>query len=104
MEKCDGLWCNRYVQGLGLGNIEVLTIRTGNGVIDDTAAINRAIAEGGRCGINCGSSTIFPATVFFPAGNYLVSSPIIQYYNTEMLGDVSSRFHSTDSKCFAYLS
>lgn len=61
----------------------------GDGITDDTAAINRAISEGGRCGADCGSSTIYPATVWFPAGTYLVSSPIIQYYNTEFLGDVS---------------
>ncbi|KAK8029707.1 pectin lyase-like protein [Apiospora rasikravindrae] len=59
----------------------------GDGVTDDTEAINRAISDGGRCGPNCGSSTIFPATVYFPSGTYLVSSPLIQYYNTEMLGD-----------------
>ncbi|TGO77641.1 hypothetical protein BELL_0097g00130 [Botrytis elliptica] len=59
----------------------------GDGLTDDTEAINAAISYGGRCGIDCGSSTIYPATVFFPPGVYLVSSPIIQYYNTEILGD-----------------
>ncbi|KAF9249955.1 hypothetical protein DTO006G1_5914 [Penicillium roqueforti] len=59
----------------------------GDGVTDDTEAINKAISDGGRCGLGCGSSTIYPATVWFPAGTYLVSSPIIQYYNTEFLGD-----------------
>ncbi|KAK4238207.1 pectate lyase superfamily protein-domain-containing protein [Achaetomium macrosporum] len=59
----------------------------GDGVHDDTAAINRAISDGGRCGAGCPASTQFPATVYFPAGTYLVSSPIIQFYNTEMLGD-----------------
>ena len=28
--------------------------------------------------------------MYFPAGTYLVSSPIIQFYNTKMLGDPSS--------------
>ncbi|TGO33454.1 hypothetical protein BHYA_0245g00070 [Botrytis hyacinthi] len=59
----------------------------GNGVTDDTHAINAAISDGGRCGVSCGSSTIYPATVYFPPGNYLVSSPVVQYYNTEILGD-----------------
>ncbi|KAM5453040.1 hypothetical protein McanCB49686_004992 [Microsporum canis] len=59
----------------------------GDGVTDDTAAINRAISEGNRCGENCGSSTIYPAVVYFPSGTYLVSSPIIQYYNTQFLGE-----------------
>ncbi|KAB8225907.1 pectin lyase-like protein [Aspergillus novoparasiticus] len=59
----------------------------GDGVTDDTAAINRAISDGGRCGVDCGSSTIYPAVVYFPPGTYLVSSPIIQYFNTQFLGD-----------------
>lgn len=64
----------------------------GDGETDDTAAINRAIADGGRCGANCGSSTIYPAVIWFPAGTYLVSSSIIQYYNTQFLGDVCGFF------------
>jgi hypothetical protein len=61
----------------------------GDGVTDDTAAINLAISDGGRCGVSCGSSTIYPAFVYFPTGTYLVSSPIIQYYNTQIFGNVS---------------
>lgn len=49
----------------------------GDGVTDDTACINTAISSGGRCGQNCGSSTVYPALVYFPSGTYLVSSPII---------------------------
>jgi hypothetical protein len=59
----------------------------GDGVTDDTSAINKAISDGSRCGNNCGSSTTTPAVVWFPSGTYLVSSPIIQYYNTQFLGD-----------------
>ncbi|KAL4861530.1 pectate lyase superfamily protein-domain-containing protein [Aspergillus spectabilis] len=59
----------------------------GDGTTDNTAAINLAISDGGRCGANCGSSTIYPAVVYFPPGTYLVSSSIIQYYNTQFLGD-----------------
>ncbi|KID94680.1 LysM domain protein, partial [Metarhizium majus ARSEF 297] len=59
----------------------------GDGKTDDTAAINLAISDGGRCGPNCGSSTVHPAVVFFPPGTYLISSSIIQYYNTQLLGD-----------------
>lgn len=62
----------------------------GDGATDDTEAINRAVSEGGRCSPDCGSSTVYPAVVYFPPGTYLVSSPIIQYFNTELLGDVSS--------------
>lgn len=61
----------------------------GDGVTDDTAAINLAVSSGGRCGPDCGSSTVYPAVVYFPPGIYLVSTPIIQYFNTEFLGDVS---------------
>ncbi|KAH6857100.1 pectate lyase superfamily protein-domain-containing protein [Chaetomium sp. MPI-CAGE-AT-0009] len=59
----------------------------GDGVHDDTAAINLAISDGGRCGVGCAGSTQFAATVYFPAGTYLVSSSIMQFHNTEMLGD-----------------
>lgn len=38
-------------------------------VTDDTAAINYAISFGGRCGPGvCNSSTVSPATVYFPSG------------------------------------
>jgi len=50
----------------------------GDGVTDDTAAINSAISSGTRCGQGCDSSTTQPALVYFPPGTYLVSSPIIQ--------------------------
>ncbi|KAK6525211.1 hypothetical protein TWF694_005357 [Orbilia ellipsospora] len=63
----------------------------GNGVADDTAAINAAISSGGRCGENCGSSTTSPALVYFPPGVYLVSSPIISYYNTQLIGNAIQR-------------
>ncbi|KAH7305819.1 pectate lyase superfamily protein-domain-containing protein, partial [Stachybotrys elegans] len=60
----------------------------GDGVADDTEAINKAISSGGRCGGgNCTGSTIYPATVYFPPGKYKVSSSIIQYYNTELIGN-----------------
>ncbi|OBT56198.1 hypothetical protein VE04_02872 [Pseudogymnoascus sp. 24MN13] len=59
----------------------------GDGVTDDTAAINLAISSGDRCGASGGSSAIHPAIVFFPPGTYLVSTSIIQYYNTQFLGD-----------------
>ncbi|KAJ4160088.1 hypothetical protein NW754_003212 [Fusarium falciforme] len=61
---------------------------TSDGIADDTAAINKAISSGGRCGGGtCTGSTIYPATVYFPPGTYKVSSSIIQYYNTEMVGN-----------------
>ncbi|KAK4545222.1 hypothetical protein LTR36_003401 [Oleoguttula mirabilis] len=64
----------------------------GDGVTDDTDAINLAINSTGvgdiaRCGVGCNSSTITPALVYFPSGTYLVSSPLIMLYYTQMVGD-----------------
>ncbi|KAI5803498.1 glucan 1,3-beta-glucosidase [Peziza echinospora] len=63
----------------------------GDGVTDDTAAINRAIADQDRCGQECGSSTVRPAVVYFPGGTYLVSSSIVTYYNTQLIGNPNDR-------------
>lgn len=65
----------------------------GDGVADDTIAINNAIADGARCGSTaayCDSSTIQPAIVYFPAGTYRVTKPIIQLYYTQLIGDANS--------------
>ncbi|KAF3768855.1 family 55 glycoside hydrolase [Cryphonectria parasitica EP155] len=61
----------------------------GDGVADDTAAINAAISNGGRCGFDgaCSGSTTTPATVYFPEGTYLVSSALLVTYYTQMIGD-----------------
>lgn len=59
----------------------------GDGHTDDIEAINRAIADGHRCGRGCDSSTVSPALVYFPPGTYRVSTPIIQYYYTQLVGD-----------------
>lgn len=64
----------------------------GDGVTDDTAAIKEAMSDGNRCGglpdfQQCDSSTITPAVVYFPPGKYLVSTPILMFYYTQMVGD-----------------
>ncbi|KAL0578155.1 hypothetical protein V5O48_003821 [Marasmius crinis-equi] len=62
----------------------------GDGVTDDTIAINNAVSSGLRCGGGptiCNSSTVSPALVYFPKGKYLVSAPIIAYYYTQFVGD-----------------
>lgn len=59
----------------------------GDGVTDDTAAINNAMSSGGRCGAGCGQSSLTPAVVYFPAGTYKISTPIINYWYTAMIGD-----------------
>ncbi|KIJ60156.1 glycoside hydrolase family 55 protein [Hydnomerulius pinastri MD-312] len=63
----------------------------GDGVTDDTAAINSAMSSGNRCGGgSCASSTLTPAVVYFPQGTYLVSSAINTYYYTQMIGDAKN--------------
>lgn len=57
----------------------------GDGLTDDTAAIQRAISDGNRCvpGL-CQSTTRTPAVVYFPGGTYLISASIIDYYYTQV--------------------
>ncbi|KAL2885982.1 Glucan 1,3-beta-glucosidase [Ceratocystis lukuohia] len=60
----------------------------GDGVTDDTAAINLAISSGGRCAPgDCLGSTVTPAVVYFPPGTYSISSSIIDYFYTQIIGD-----------------
>ncbi|KAK3332876.1 glycoside hydrolase family 55 protein [Cercophora scortea] len=61
----------------------------GDGVTDDTAAINRAISDGNRCGPGCVGSTKTPGIIYFPPGTYIVSSPIIDFYYTQIIGNPS---------------
>ncbi|KAF3932746.1 hypothetical protein ABW19_dt0205660 [Dactylella cylindrospora] len=58
----------------------------GDGVTDDTAAIQNAISSGSRCGLGCDSLTTKPALVYFPPGTYMVSGAIATYYNTHLVG------------------
>ena len=66
-------------------------LASGDGVTDDTAAINNAISSGNRCAPGkCESSTTTPAVVYFPAGTYIISSSIIDYYFTQIIGNPNS--------------
>ncbi|KAH8883395.1 pectin lyase-like protein [Thozetella sp. PMI_491] len=56
----------------------------GDGVTDDTAAIQKAMTDGGR---GTEDSGVLPATVYFPSGTYLISSPIIHLAYTEIIGN-----------------
>ncbi|KAE9406732.1 exo-beta-1,3-glucanase [Gymnopus androsaceus JB14] len=63
----------------------------GDGVTDDTAAINLAISDGSRCGLGtCNSSTLTPALVYFPSATYLISAPLDLYYYTQLIGDAKN--------------
>lgn len=62
----------------------------GDGITDDTYAINNASADGHRCGNGCDSSTTTPAIVYFPPGTYMVSAPLIMYYYTQFIGDANN--------------
>ncbi|KJR83277.1 glucan 1,3-beta-glucosidase [Sporothrix schenckii 1099-18] len=62
----------------------------GDGVTDDSAAINAAIADGNRCGKGCQSSTITPAVIYFPAGTYVLSTSILPAYMTQLIGDATN--------------
>ncbi|GAB1316002.1 hypothetical protein MFIFM68171_06212 [Madurella fahalii] len=62
----------------------------GDGVTDDTAAINAAINAGNPCNRGCASTTMTPAVVYFPAGTYLISSSILPAYFTQLIGDAAS--------------
>ncbi|KAI0875792.1 glycoside hydrolase family 55 protein [Hypoxylon argillaceum] len=63
----------------------------GDGTTDDTAAIQSAISDGNRCAPGtCASSSTTNAIVYFPAGTYLLSSSIVSYYATHLVGNPNS--------------
>ena len=60
----------------------------GDGVTDDTVAINSAISSGGRCAPgSCASTTVTPAVVYFPPGTYMINDSIVDYYYTQLIGN-----------------
>lgn len=61
---------------------------TGDGITDDTAAIQNAISDGNRKSPSSReTTTVTPAIVYFPAGTYKISSPIVDYYFTQLAGN-----------------
>ncbi|RAL02989.1 glycoside hydrolase family 55 protein [Aspergillus ibericus CBS 121593] len=59
----------------------------GDGVTDDTDAINAAIAYGGSCMEDCASSSTKGTFIYFPPGTYLISSPINASYYSQLVGN-----------------
>lgn len=60
----------------------------GDGVHDDTAAINLAMNSSTRCAPGtCDSSTRTPAVVYIPGGTYLIEGPIVDFYFTQIIGN-----------------
>ncbi|OIW23586.1 pectin lyase-like protein, partial [Coniochaeta ligniaria NRRL 30616] len=57
------------------------------GGIDSTEAINAAIQDGNRCGLECGNTFSTGAVIYFPPGTYKICRPIIQLYYTQFVGD-----------------
>lgn len=62
----------------------------GDGKTDDKAAIKKAMSDGNRCGKNCNGSTTKNAIVYFPPGTYMVSSGILVYFGTQLIGDANN--------------
>ncbi|KAK4860839.1 hypothetical protein LT330_004570 [Penicillium expansum] len=61
----------------------------GDGVTDDTDAINAAISYGGSCQENCESSSTKGTFIYFPPGTYLISSPLNASYYSQLVGDAN---------------
>ncbi|KAE9364334.1 glycoside hydrolase family 55 protein [Stipitochalara longipes BDJ] len=61
----------------------------GDGVTDDTAAIQLAISAGSNCPPTgaCQSSSTTPALIYFPPGTYVISSTIDLYYGSSLVGN-----------------
>lgn len=70
----------------------------GDGIHDDTAAINAAISYGGNCGQGCLSSSVKSTFIYFPRGTYLISSPINAYYYSQLVSDVSALVNSLNGR------
>ncbi|KAK1963446.1 pectin lyase-like protein, partial [Colletotrichum sublineola] len=57
------------------------------GATDTTEALNAAIEDGDRCGLECGNTFSQGAIIYFPPGTYKICRPVIQLYYTQFIGD-----------------
>lgn len=69
----------------------------GDGVHDDTAAINAAIAWGNRCANNCGSSSVKGALVYFPPGR--APFRLLYYHPTNLICQELTSLAVPSSRC-----
>jgi glucan 1,3-beta-glucosidase len=63
----------------------------GDGVTDDTNAIQEAISSNGRCSAasECQGSASEPGLIYFPHGTYLINATLHVDYYTQLVGDPS---------------
>ena len=61
----------------------------GDGITDDTQAIQNAISSTNRCSSQsgCEGSTTEPGLIYFPQGTYVISNTIQIDYYTQLVGD-----------------
>lgn len=61
----------------------------GDGVTDDTSAIQTAISSNGRCSaaLQCEGSASEPGYIYFPKGTYVISGTLQIDYYTQLVGD-----------------
>jgi hypothetical protein len=61
----------------------------GDGVTDDTAAIQKAISTGSNCPPDgtCQSSSTTSALIYFPPGTYIISTPVLMHYGSSLIGN-----------------
>lgn len=68
-----------------------------------TAAIQKAISDGQRCGSKCNGSSTKNAIVYIPSGTYLISSLISVYFGTQIIGNPNAMPTLKASSCFVGL-
>jgi glucan 1,3-beta-glucosidase len=64
---------------------------TGDGLTDDTNAIERALHEGLRCIQNCAGTSTNGAVVYVPPGRYVISRTIVMPFYTQLIGDPNDK-------------
>ena len=63
----------------------------GDGIADDSDAINLAAVSKAPCDADCGNSFSRPNIIYFPPGTYKICKPIVQYYYSQFVGHATNR-------------